>query len=350
MARVEVTPGAVKAYLDRQMTEENYHLLYGLHLLSKDRFNAIMDALLNGEVFPEELIRLGSFTDAEADAFIKESLGGWSRPAVAVPLTGSDGYKYLVRDLGLGDLLRESAMAVPGGSFNLIMGSEAVLGGPNGHISLDEIRAIFRDKALPDGLQGSFFSQYFPSTPEEVMSLPIPEKETARQQQFLAWFESVFGVFYNPAPTTTDCLHWFLSVGTSESKLRRAPGLADWILTDPRPGPDSQLLLLREAAERNAKGPYTVAELTEMMATVLADRPDYVATGRKVSRLDFRLRVIGAAIAASTEEIPAELYSNYSVAVDALEAIFIHRDKLREFSVRAIQVCMKNIRGRYAIN
>lgn len=350
MARVEVTPGAVKAYLDRVMTEENYHLLYGLHLLSKDRFNAIADSLLNGETFPEELVRLGSFTDAEADAFIRESLGGWSRPAVAHPVTGTDGYAYLVRQLGLSDLLQAAAAAVPGGSFNLIMGSQAVLGGPNGHLTLDEIRAIYRDKVLPEGLQGSPFSQYFPSTPEEVMSLPIPEKETARQQQFLAWFESVFGVFYNPAPTAHDCLHWFLSVGTIDSKLRRAPGLADWILTDPRPGPDSQLLLLREAAERNAKGSYTISELTAMLDALLLERPDYIATGRKVSRLDFRLRVIGAAIAASTEEVPAELYDKYGVAVDALEAIFIHRDKLREFAVRTIKVCMKNIRGRYAIN
>jgi hypothetical protein len=40
--RVAVTAESVRAYLDREMTGDNYHLMYGLHLLSRDRFLAVM--------------------------------------------------------------------------------------------------------------------------------------------------------------------------------------------------------------------------------------------------------------------------------------------------------------------
>ena len=43
-ARIEVNAETVRTYLDRAMTRENYHLMYGLHLLSKDRFRGVMDA------------------------------------------------------------------------------------------------------------------------------------------------------------------------------------------------------------------------------------------------------------------------------------------------------------------
>ena len=49
-ARIEVNAETVRTYLDRAMTRENYHLMYGLHLLSKDRCRGVMDALINGDL------------------------------------------------------------------------------------------------------------------------------------------------------------------------------------------------------------------------------------------------------------------------------------------------------------
>ena len=100
-ARIEVNAGTVRAYLDRAMTRENYHLMYGLHLLSKDRFRGIMDALINGDLQPEDLVRLGSFSDDEADVLLSESLSGWTSGSVATPTAGTDGYQYLTRTLGV---------------------------------------------------------------------------------------------------------------------------------------------------------------------------------------------------------------------------------------------------------
>jgi hypothetical protein len=72
-ARIEVTTATVTNFLDKQMTRENYYLLYGLQLLPKDSYLAILDALLNNELQIEDLVRLGGFTAAEATLLLKES-------------------------------------------------------------------------------------------------------------------------------------------------------------------------------------------------------------------------------------------------------------------------------------
>ena len=342
--RVAVTAESVRAYLDREMTGDNYHLMYGLHLLSRDRFTAVMDALMNGELQLEELVRLGGFTNNEADLLLRETLGSWVSPAVAEPRTGEDGYAYLSETLGMGALVRAAATAPARTPVGRLLGATVVIG-KGGHSGTDEVEAIFADRILEPALAGLPMSVYLPETADEIRALPMVNS-TAGRQDFL-W--GLSRVALSPIMGSGTVLEKLVSVGRRRSKIITAPGLAEWVMSETRPASDTRLLMHREAAERTIAGPYTLAEISAKLDRVYAAVPSFVATGRTLSRLDFQLTVARNALIAHFPD-ESELVERVSVATDALQALFDHRDRLRAFALRVLEGCSKNLLGEYPPN
>jgi hypothetical protein len=339
--RIQVTPESVKEYIDANLSGDNFHLFYGLHLLSHDRFSALMDALINGELQVEELVRLGGFSDAEADALIAESLGSWVSPAVAIPATGSDGYAYLSDELDLGWMVQDAAVAGNGIPVGRVLGV-SIRVGRGGHTSIEEVDSIFATSVLPDALVGQELRIYLPSTVEEIMELSIPGADDARRQFLSDIAPGILAPLMGSGPV----LSKLLTVGTRRPGLSSAPGLAQWILSDAWTVGNVRLLMHREAALRTTLGPYTRSEIDGMLDAVLASRPGYVATMNHLNSLYFKAKV---AAFAAMHHFPSdvELADKASKVVDVLDALNDHRDRLRYFLIRVVEGCSGILIGTY---
>ena len=342
--RVAVTAESVRAYLDREMTGDNYHLMYGLHLLSRDRFTAVMDALMNGELQLEELVRLGGFTNNEAYLLLRETLGSWVSPAVAEPRTGEDGYAYLSETLGLGAMVRAAATAPARTPVGRLLGAVVTVG-KGGHSGTEEVEAIFIDRVLDQALAGLPLSVYLPETAGQVRDLPMAGSTLTRRD--VLW--GLARVTLSPIMETSTVLEKLVSVGRRRSKILTAPGLAEWVMSETRPANDTRLLMHREAAERTIRGHYTLDEIVTKLDGIYSAVPNFVGTGRTFSRLDFQTAVVRAAL---TTHFPdeAELVERVSVVSDVLQAMFDHRDRLCAFALRVLEGCSKNLIGEYPPN
>ena len=336
-ARIEVNAGTVRAYLDRAMTRENYHLMYGLHLLSKDRFRGIMDALINGDLQPEDLVRLGSFSDDEADVLLSESLSGWTSGSVATPTAGTDGYQYLTRTLGV-DAADPDTLAV-GIAPRRVIAAQIIVG-DQGHSSLAEVEAVFRDRVLPAALANLTVAEYFPAPAD----IPCPNQDAARRARMETWASSLLGPLEGPDDATL--LRRLIPVGLEHCALRESPGLAEWLLRIPRPAPGTKLLVHREAAVRSSVGEYTEPQLAEILDRCEAAVPHHYSTTQEMAVLDFEVRLARLAIA---HHFPgnAELTARAQVMADVLDGLHAHRDRLRAFIGRVLGGCEQYLIGDY---
>ena len=342
--RTAVTADTVRAYLGTAMNRDNYHLFYGLHLLSADRYKAVMDALINGDLQPEELVRLGGFTDAEADALVGQTLSGWTSQAVAAPSTGTNGYAYLTQTLGLSaaamDRGTEDATSVPPHRF----AAARVEVGPGAHSSLDEVEGYFRQRILPDCLQGLAVGDYVPQSAAACAEIPVPNQDEVRATLVYRFASEVYAPLIGADDATL--LRRFVPVGLEACALRENPGLAEWLLRTPRPAPGTKLLLHREAAVRSAQGEYTLDELNALVESCEAATPGFYATARVLTALSFQADLAAAALA---HHFPAEteLAGRIAVVRDALTGLTDHRDRLRGFAKRILSGCEKNLIGTY---
>ena len=346
--RTPVTAASVRAYLDREMSGDNYHLMYGLHLLSRDRFVAVMDALMNGDLQIEELVRMGGFTNAEADLLLRETLGSWVSPAVAEPRTGEDGYAYLSDELGLGSLVTAAAQAAARTPVGRLLGASVRIG-PGGHSGLDEVEAIFADRILEEALAGLPLAVYLPSSEVQVRALPIAAGDDEAREARASALWGLCRVTLAPLMEAGTVLERLVAVGRRRSRILSAPGLAEWVMSETRPAGDTRLLMHREAAERTMLGPFTRSDITAKLDAFFSAVPSFVATGRSMSALDFQVAVCRAAAARHFPD-DAEIAERVSTASDALQALFDHRDRLRGFALRVLDGCARNLLGEYPPN
>lgn len=342
-ARIAVTALTVKDYLDRTMTRDNYHLMYGLHLLTHERYTAVMDALLNGDLQPEELVRLGGFSDAEADALLTTVMAGWTAPSVAIPSAGTTGYSYLTTTLGLQPYSLDPVAAGTPLSPHRLAGATVVVG-RQGHASLEEVESIFRSRIAEPALAGLDVAAYIPASADGVRALPVPNQEPIRSERLAAWLAPVIAPLMGPDDATL--LRRIVPVASEECSLRESPGLAEWLLRTPRPGPGTKLLLHREAAVRSALGEYTLTELGALVAELETTELDHVGTAVKVTLLEFRVR-LAAAIAAHHFPLETALTGRIDVLRDALDGMHDHRDRLRGFIARVLNGCEQHLLGDY---
>jgi hypothetical protein len=340
MNRVAVTPNNLRAYLDQVMTAENYHLLYGLSLLTDTQFNTVADALLNGETRPEDLVRLGSFTVAEVDTFIRDTLGAWTRLGVGSQGAGTAGWTYLADTLGLTSLLVElrrvqSPLVPP----HRVLLTE-LLGGGMGQPSVQEVCLTFRDRVVPGALSASGLTtleEVFPSSQAARDALPVPGTTPDRVTQFQTWLMGAFAPLLDPAPTVDTLCSALFAVGRDMSVLQLNPGMTQFILGDTRPHGDTQLQLQREAAVRSSLGPLSATDASVILDRIQATPLTVAATGVTVAGLDFYLRVVGAAITAAPTDDAAwgAVALHHASLKDSLQALFDYRDRLRAFITEA---------------
>ena len=331
MARIPVTPDAMAAYLERNVSDTNYHFFYGLHLLGHDRFVRVADGLLNGDFQPEEMIRLGSFTDAEADAFLEESSGHWV--GLGAPGVGSDGYAYLTRTLGLGSLLREAADARSGPAPGRVAGVRIPIGGSAGHASADSVREQFGRLVLPSMRAAG--GDFLPTSHAALSRL-------GTSALFSRWAGETFGALVEWASDPTSL---FLGLGDEPSLISRVPGLLQWVAEEPRPSPRAALLLRREAAARSTRSDpaYDDEELDDMLDGLETAVLSPSGTSRLVAALDFRSRLAAAALAGRTDALAGRAAA---VAL-ALGELHAHRDRLRAALTAMLGVAPRTLYGHY---
>ena len=277
------------------MTKDNYHLLYGLHLLSKSSYLAIFDALLNNELQIEDLVRLGGYTDAEATKLLNETLGSWTNSSVSVASAGTDGYSYLMQTLGLASKLDDIALDIPLFTTNTLAGSHITIGGVNGHANQDEVEGIFNTYILDSALEGLPYNTYIPLDESEFRNLACPNKDIARQNQMWLWGNGIYDALLIPDDGYT--LRKLISVGIYDSVFKLQNGLAGWVAESTRPASDLQLRIHREAASITVNGIYTDSQIEDMIEFCESTRPDMNSTSNSISELDFKISIIGGYLA-----------------------------------------------------
>ena len=342
--RIPVTSETVSTFLKREMTGSTYHLMYGLHLLSQPVFIATMDALLNSELAVEELIRMGGFTDAEAQLVLKQSLGSWVSPAVSIPTTGTDGFRYLTDTLGLSSLIlaevRNTNVRIPS---TAVLGARVLLD-EYGHANHEEVEAVFRDNILDKALDGKRLEEYLPQTVSDIHNLVIARSNVPRQELLAQLMSVSFSPLIDNGDTTV--LEKLIQVGRRRSKVMSAPSLMMWIMSSVRPPDDVRLRMHQEAAERTLKGEFTYDEIISKLEMLETAIPSFVATGYTMNGLDFQLSVTDSAIAYHFDG-NEELSERILIVKDAYEAFFSHRDRVRSFISNVLRGCQEYLIGLY---
>ena len=339
--RIEATTATVADFLEKRMTRENYHLLYGLQLLPKDSYLAVLDALLNNELQIEDLVRLGGFTAEEATKLLKETLGAWTNTSVSLPAVGLDGYTYLTEELGLQYLL-EQATETPLFTTSELIAAYIKIGGANGHRNEAEVEKIFREYILPSALAGLTLPVYLPGSESEFKTLPCPNNDIDRHNQMWLWGSGIYDELLNPDDGLL--LRRLITVGSIESVFRRMPSLAGWVAESSRPSLDTHLRIHREAGSRSIDGKFTDANILALITECENATPTVIGTSNSLSELDFNVALIGGYLTVNPN--PA-LLARYLVLKDALQGIYDHRDKLRGFMSRIITGCMAYLLGVY---
>jgi hypothetical protein len=305
-----------------------------------------MDVLINGELQPEELIRLGSFSDDEANTIITSSSGNWwnkiANPSSTVSLNG---YNYLINTLGLINEITLALNAVSGEKVSLLLNSYISIG-PNGHVDQAEVEYIFKNRILLPSLNSIPYEYIFPSNATEFKNIPISNRTVDKENLVLYWGESMLSpLFFN---LSSFSLNKILSVGNVDSVFRVYPSLAEWIFTDPFPSYNTKILLQREASERTLFGSYTYNDLIDKANHLISYQPDYISTGSKLSYLYTQIKILDAA---TTTLFPSDsiLTDKVNLLKDSFQAIINHRNRIRTFLNSVIANCQIHLIGKYFI-
>jgi hypothetical protein len=335
MSRLAVNQENVSSYISRTLSANNQHLLYGLTLLPRALWAQIMDGLINYEISVEDLIRLGSFTKSEAEAFIWQNLWNWSNPALANPVIGTTGYAYL-DELGLLPLLNQAAAGQTSRLSLQIATNEVQVGGV--YPTRASIIASFEDDVLPIALDGNDLSSLFPVSAGEINALCPTEA---------VLFTYIFGAIFTPFSEVTEAnaATAILNIPPDLGILASHPGLSHWLLAEPRPSSMTHLLYHREAADRNVSGEHDLASLTSIVETLEASQINIAATTVLASKFDFNLAL---AKAVSTHLGGTALDSRIASLETANTAIYAYRDALRIFVLSAFEQSSRRFPGFYA--
>lgn len=345
MSRLQVTAFNLQQFISKNINAANAPLLFSLHLLDNESFNEIADALINREIQIEELSRLGGFSQEEVTQFISQILGNWTNKLVANPVAGTDGFAYL-KSLGLDNL--SEGMDDPSAIPARVMTSTVLLTGKNGYGTTQEVLAAFALKVVSTSLAGRTFASVFPSSDQDLMNLPVTRADAYRRATLKKWVKSVFSSLVSPSPTvgTVGSLVFNVSLNGCSAFLLN-PGLANWVFTAPRTYPGMQRLLYAEAARRTVKGAYTVQEVETMLNKVEVAQPGPVSTEYVLADLDFTLRICKAVLAGTMGASRPDLVEKAQALYDALDALYEHRLRVREFCKNARALCMTIFRGSY---
>ena len=343
--RIAVTPETVRIYLQKILTPANYHLAYGLSLLPQNRFIAVVDALINNDLQVEELSKLSGFTIADADALLAVTQRSWVSPATAEPRVGDDGYLYLTRKLNLASIV---GAAPTGWNAGRLVSAEVAVGTDRGYETVEAAETVFRQRVLPNALLGNSIAMIFPADETEVHALPIMRADPSRKAMLSAWYSQLFEPLMGSAPNGSE-LARVVSLGGSPSVWRNNPGLTQWVVFEPRPAPDFHLLLRREAGVRSISGPYTAEEISRELTELEGMQLSPVGAGRRVAYLDFRSRVVSAAVEVEADD-RTDLKDRAIAVADAIQALYDHRDRVRAYLKAALDGCESAILGHYPPN
>ena len=339
--RIEVNETTLQAFLDARMTSDNYHLLYGLHLLSQEYYLSILDALLNNELQVEELVRLGGYTDAEAQKLLDESLGSWTNSNVYQQVANFDGYAYLSDTLNLKTIL-STEIDDPLFTTSSLIGA-AVSIGVSGHKDVEEVKTIFNKFILPDALAGLQLREYLPANEAEVRLLPCTNPSTAKYDMIWKWMSKIYLSFLNPSADDY-VLNRILTVGTSFSKCYTDTDLAIWVSESSNPPLNFHLLLHREAARITVDGIYTNSYISNLITSCETIIDNNSSTTNAVNELAFNVLVIGAYLNVNPD---SALKLRYVVLRDSLQAVYDHCTRLRGFISRILAGSARYLIGNY---
>jgi hypothetical protein len=342
--RVEVTSLTVKRYLDQIINRDNYYFLYSLHFLSREDFVLILDLLLNNELRIEDLIKLNDFSPLSVRTLIQENHGNWTNSAVREPNVALNGYEYLVNTLGLTTLIQSALTPSFGNPIAKLLETEIYIG-DNGHSDLEEVDRIFRNRVLPEALNGLALRVYLPESIRDTLAFPLMNSDQVDliDHWGTPLLEPIIGV------DTGVLITRLITAGVTQSNLRKSPGLSEWLYTMSRPSPDVILQIHREAVERTKFGRYTRDEIDACLDDYMSYQVDFIATSHKMSILDTKLQIMKQAILIEFPD-DEELNLKYSMINTVLETLFGFRNRFRVFLDRILIGCSENLIGYYPIH
>ena len=339
--RIPVTKDAVEGYLAKEMNGTNYHLLFGLHYLSREYFLAIMDALLNGDLAVEELTRLGDFSDESADRLLKESLQSWVSPVTSQPNAGEDGFAYLSKTLNIFYQSSESVETTI--TSNNILRASVKLG-KNGHADIDEVARIFDTNVLPTVLKGRNLAEFLPASIDDVELFPLRNSDAAR----LTFLKEIYTDFINTFNLEeTHVVSHIFKVGLQRSTLQKNNGFTAWVMEDINSEASFRFRFNREASERTVRGQYTIADIESKLSQLEAFKFNFIASAWNHNEARFQVKVVEAAI---THHFDGDnsLKERILIVKDTLDAVFAHKERLKEFFSSTFLSCQRFMIGSFS--
>jgi len=340
----DVTPEQLTSFLRANLTGRNYALLHGLQALKKAEFTAIVTALYNRDITIQDLGRLGAFTEEEVTDFMNNFMVPWTSPFVSNPgVYASDGYATITA-IGLVPVIQEARDAANLGArpFEMIRDTRLRWGAGTQYGSFADLLAVWTNVVMPAALTAvpaGTIGEVFPSSMAAVKALPINNSDATRQTMLWDWYKTLLApIAPSPgagAPVTAEAvMRALFGVNDDDSIFRLNPSMAEFILGARRPYRDFPLLTFREAMARTASGSYTGPELIARVAAAVARSPSHVRASRDVSEIEFDLRV-----ARKWSTFAASTVTNLTQAEDALDALYLHRDRIRRFAEGAYNAC-----------
>lgn len=314
--RIEVTPASIAAFIASNATDQNCHLLFGLSHLSESLFRTVFDGLLNRDFMVEELIQLGGFTNAEAEAFVAARIGSWGNLSALSSRVDTGGYAYLTRTLGLSDLFIQADAANERVWPVAVHAGLIVPIGVDGYPEQSDAEDKFDALVLSDALNGLPRASVLPATPAEYALIG--------GSLFQRWARSLFGAL--------EVHPLYIVAGTTQVPnvlSTVVPSVGSWLCTESMPAQRVKVAVRREAAVRSTtpSPEYTTAEIGAIYNRLIMQTLEPVGVAQQMAELEVSLTIGRAVNAALFDEI-----------FSAFNQLIAHRLRVRTFLERALEL------------
>ena len=318
-----------QSYLDREITSNNYFIFFGLQSLSKSDFDTVAGALVQGDISPQDLHRLGSFTPEEIESFVKSIITNWNNPKISSGVTEISGYNYLL-SLGLETFFEQIKETEKLGRLpvNKYRDVEFNYGSGSSYADKFELISAWQAYSKPVGLlecEKETIAQVFPKNEYEVKSLPINNSTPEKQELLWQWYNDVFQDLLG-LDVDEKLFFSIFSANQNISTLRKNPSISEFILGSRKPYFDAQLLLHQEAISRSALGEYTLLEMEERVNNIKEKELEFFRLPRDISNIYFNLTIISKWC-----EYTSNTIEDLEFCFDVFNAFYEHKEVIKKF-------------------
>ena len=347
MAKLEVTSETITEFIAVNATSDNYPLLQGLHLLDKDRFLTIFSALINSEIFVENLFQMGTYSDLEVDRFIREYIGRMdyeylstaNPPALLDKTLGA----YVLFDLKLSEVLNayNAVRRREPQQFKSILGVAFNYGPSEFYKTRADLDTSFNTDVLRQFTTAEI-AMYPARTESAIATLPLgvaltPEQRVLFRTLYIAIYTPLF---YAGLPT----LDILFSVGLTKSLMFENINLAALILRSEFPSQNTLFFINSLILSSRTAQVFTAADINKFTNDIYAVSfgvPGMITNN--VNKALILIKLVQNWYTLTGGTVPAR----FTDIAKAYEAVVTYNTQFRTFIQKVYTVSLKKMIGSF---